>query len=270
MSESISFEHAADFYDATRAEPDDVSAQLTAALLAELSRIGANSILEVGVGTGRISRPLMERGIRVHGVDISGAMMRTLRRQIGAGYLAPDLMLGDATRLPLASDSVPAALMVHILHLVSSMPDAVAEVTRVLKPGGVLLHEITHYTTRYTGDHIDEGPWQASADIWAEALAAHDYERRHRPEPEDIHAALEAQGATLRIEHYATSEERTTPQQHLDLARNRIHSWSWEYPDDLFAEVFAEFEPKYRAHYGDMDRALTENHVHELEVWTFP
>ena len=52
--------------------------------------------------------------------------------------------------------------------------------------------------------------------------------------------------------------------------RNRIYSWSWEFPDDLFAEVFAEYEPKYRAHYGDLERGLTDTHVHQLEIWTFP
>ena len=262
MSESVSFDRAAEFYDATRALPDDVAAKLTEALLAELSRIGADRVLEVGVGTGRISRPLMERGIRVHGVDISRAMMRTLLRQLGAGYMVPDLTVGDATRLPFATGSVPAALMVHILHLVSSMPEAVAEVARVLKPGGVLLHEVTRME--------EESAWQASANIWAEALAPHDYVRRSRPEIEDVHAAVAAHGAKLRVEEYATYESRITPQANLELARNRIHSWSWEYPDDLFAEVFAEFEPKYRAHYGDMDRGLTETHIHELEIWTFP
>ncbi len=111
---------------------------------------------------------------------------------------------------------------------------------------------------------------QASADIWAEALAPHDFVRRRRPETEDIHAALKARRATRRAEQYATYEERTTPRQNLDLVRNRIGSWSWEFPDDLFAAVFAEYEPKYRAHYGDMDRELTDTHVHEVHVWTFP
>ena len=261
MSESVSFDRAADFYDATRALPDAAAAQLTEALLTELARIGTDRVLEVGVGTGRISRPLMERGIRVHGVDISAAMMRTLHQQLGSGHLAPDLLLGDATRLPVASDSVPAALMVHILHLVSSMPEAISEVARVVEPRGVLLHA----TTR----EPDESPWQASADIWAEALAPHGFERRRRPETEDIHAALKDHGATLRVQHYATSEERSTPQQHPDLARNRIHPWSWEYPDALLAELYAQFDPKCRAHYGDMDRGITDTLVHELETWTF-
>ena len=80
MSESISFERAADFYDKTRALPDEVANKLTEALFAELSNAGAESVLEVGVGTGRISRPLMARGIRVHGVDISSANCLSLPR----------------------------------------------------------------------------------------------------------------------------------------------------------------------------------------------
>ena len=58
MSESISFERAADFYDATRALPDNVAAKLTEALLAELTRIDADRALEAGGGTGGLSRPL--------------------------------------------------------------------------------------------------------------------------------------------------------------------------------------------------------------------
>lgn len=261
MSESISFERAADFYDATRALPDEVAKKLTEALLAELSNVGADRVLEVGVGTGRISRPLMKRGVRVYGVDIAPTMLRALRDQLGAEHLSPDLMLGDATRLPLADDSVPAVLMVHILHLVSSMPGAVAEVARVVRPGGILLHD----TTR----NPDDGPWQASADIWADVLAPHGYVRRHRPTPEEMQSAIKAHGATLRIHHYATYQEHHTAQQHLELVRNRIHSWSWEFPDDLFDEVYAEFEPKYKTYYGDMDRRLTETNIQELEVWTF-
>jgi methylase of polypeptide subunit release factors len=40
--------------------------------LADLAGHGA--ALELGIGTGRIALPLAQRGIRVHGIDLSGAM----------------------------------------------------------------------------------------------------------------------------------------------------------------------------------------------------
>lgn len=262
MSESISFDRAADFYDATRALPDEVATKLTETLLAELSNAGADRLFEVGVGTGRISRPLMARGIRVHGVDISTQMMGRLRAQLSGEHTQPDLMLGDATRLPVATDSVPAALIVHVLHLVSSMPEAVAELARAIRPDGVFLRD----TTRYPEGEA----WQASMEIWNEALAPHNYERRRRPERAEIHGELKSHGATLRVESYATRVSGHTPREHLKITRNRVNSWTWEFPDDLFEAVYAEFEPKFIAHYSDMDAPLEERLVHELEVWTFP
>src|SRR3546814_397628 len=98
--QSISFDHAADFYDATRALAPDVSAMLTEAILLELEKAGADRLLEVGVGTGRISRPLMERNIRVTGFDIAPRMMGRLRAQLTPAHTAPDLLLADATQMP--------------------------------------------------------------------------------------------------------------------------------------------------------------------------
>ena len=40
--------------------------------------------LELGIGTGRIALPLAQRGIRVHGIDLSDAMVARLRAKPGA------------------------------------------------------------------------------------------------------------------------------------------------------------------------------------------
>jgi SAM-dependent methyltransferase len=51
-------------------------------LLAELAGDGA--ALELGIGTGRIALPLSQRGVRVHGIDLSAAMVARLRAKPGA------------------------------------------------------------------------------------------------------------------------------------------------------------------------------------------
>jgi cyclopropane fatty-acyl-phospholipid synthase-like methyltransferase len=48
-------------------------------LLAELAGDGA--ALELGIGTGRIALPLTQRGVEVHGIDLSSAMVAHLRSQ---------------------------------------------------------------------------------------------------------------------------------------------------------------------------------------------
>src|ERR671934_1859815 len=52
------------------------------AFLADLA--GQGAALELGIGTGRIALPLARRGIRVHGIDLSEAMVARLRAKPGA------------------------------------------------------------------------------------------------------------------------------------------------------------------------------------------
>jgi SAM-dependent methyltransferase len=68
----------ADVYDEWHAELDPAEA---VALLAELA--GAGPVLELAVGTGRIALPLAERGLEVHGIDASEAMVAKLREKPG-------------------------------------------------------------------------------------------------------------------------------------------------------------------------------------------
>ncbi len=261
MPESINFDRAADFYDATRALPDTVAAKLTDALLAEREAVHADSVLEVGVGTGRISRPLAKRGVRIRGVDIAPLMLAKLREQLGPKYVRPDLMLADATQLPLAPDSFRMALMMHVLHLVSDWKRSVEELVRVLEPRGVFVH----ISSRFLGD----SPWAASIALWDELLEGRDFTPRPRPTPEEIQEALRSLGGSLRVVEFARLNESMSPGDNLERIRQRIDSWSWEYPDDLFQECFAEFEPRYRARYPEMDRELVNTVIYELEVWSF-
>lgn len=59
--------------------------------LAQVADGGA--ALEFGVGTGRVALPLSARGVRVHGVDVSGPMLAQLRDKPGAGAIG--LTQGD-------------------------------------------------------------------------------------------------------------------------------------------------------------------------------
>src|SRR5215831_18212906 len=54
---------------------------------------GPGPALELGIGTGRIALPLSGRGIRVHGIELSPAMVAQLRTKPGAGDI--DVTIGD-------------------------------------------------------------------------------------------------------------------------------------------------------------------------------
>ena len=68
-------DRVADVYDDRHQERDDLTSVV--GLLAELAAGG--KALELGIGTGRIALPLAERGVEVHGIDASEAMVAKLR-----------------------------------------------------------------------------------------------------------------------------------------------------------------------------------------------
>ena len=56
-------------------------------------RAGDGAALELGIGTGRIALPLMQRGVRVHGIDLSEAMVAKLREKPAGEEI--DVTIGD-------------------------------------------------------------------------------------------------------------------------------------------------------------------------------
>jgi ubiquinone/menaquinone biosynthesis C-methylase UbiE len=136
-SDSIVFdERRAESYDRTRALSPETMAQLVDLLCAELRERGW--CLEVGVGTGRISLPLAQAGIKVVGIDLSKPMLRKLLDNRGEAD-EPSIGLADAMALPFRDGTFGAAIACHVLHLIPRWRSAILELVRVLKPGGVIL-----------------------------------------------------------------------------------------------------------------------------------
>lgn len=88
-------------------------------------------VVDLGGGTGRAVRALPVPDPLV--VDAAGEMCARARER---GLTA---VRGDATRLPLADDSVDAVLVVDALHHFPDHPTVLEEATRALRPGGVLV-----------------------------------------------------------------------------------------------------------------------------------
>ena len=69
-------------------------------LLAELAAGGA--ALELGIGTGRVALPLAERGVPVHGIELSEAMLARLRAKPGAERIG--VTVGDFATATVEAD----------------------------------------------------------------------------------------------------------------------------------------------------------------------
>jgi len=89
-------------------------------------------VLDVGCGTGRLAAALDERGARVWAVEPSPEMAALARERFANVKIAP------AERLPFKDGWFDRAVMWLVLHLVDR-PRALAEVARILAPGGTFL-----------------------------------------------------------------------------------------------------------------------------------
>src|SRR3972149_4603995 len=115
------FDRVSETYDSTRRPPQPEVLDAIARLLTE-----CRAVLDVGTGTGRLARPLPDRGVNVGGVDRAPGMLAVAR---GKGI--ERLVMGDACRLPFRSDAFHAVLAVHVMHLVDDLSLLLAEARRV-------------------------------------------------------------------------------------------------------------------------------------------
>jgi arsenite methyltransferase len=95
-------------------------------------------VLDVGCGPGFYSRELLDQVGQegsVTGVDQSPQMLAVARRR-SEGFGNARFEEGDATSLPVPSDSFDRALSVQVLEYVADTPTALAEIHRALRPGG--------------------------------------------------------------------------------------------------------------------------------------
>jgi arsenite methyltransferase len=128
----------------------------TALARALLSR---NAIaVDIGSGTGFIAAALAPMVSHVICIDSSEEMLRVARHNLGM-FQNVDYRVGDGTAIPLDDSSVDAALANMYLHHVDDPPRAVAEIARVLRPGGRLV--ITDMDT-----HTHEWMRKEMADVW--------------------------------------------------------------------------------------------------------
>ncbi|MSP22173.1 MAG: ubiquinone/menaquinone biosynthesis methyltransferase [Dehalococcoidia bacterium] len=105
----------------------------------ELVRPG-DRIVDVGCGTGDLSFACLEAGARaVLGLDFALPMLEHAQRKARAqGASRATFALGDATLLPLASESVEGWCGAFVVRNIPDLDGAFAEARRVLKPGGRL------------------------------------------------------------------------------------------------------------------------------------
>jgi SAM-dependent methyltransferase len=133
----------ADDYDATRGGEERAAA--AAGAIEQLLPERTRTVVDLACGTGIVTRLLRHPQRTVVGLDRSPGMLAR-----AAHRLPRRVVLGDATRLPLAPSCVDAVVIIWLLHLLPDAAPVLAEAARVLRPGGVLITTVDKNQAAFT------------------------------------------------------------------------------------------------------------------------
>ena len=104
---------------------------------------GSGRALELGIGTGRIALPLARRGVPVHGIDLSQAMVARLRAKPGGEDIA--VTIGDFATTTVDGTFSLAYLVFNTIMNLTTQEEQVAcfrNVAAHLEPGGCFVIEV--------------------------------------------------------------------------------------------------------------------------------
>ncbi|MFI7454589.1 methyltransferase domain-containing protein [Nonomuraea sp. NPDC049714] len=104
--------------------------------------VAGRRILDAGCGSGPLSAALRDRGAVVTGVDASAGMLALARRRLGDDADLRVVDLGD--RLPFADGAFDDVVASLVLHYLEDWAPTLAEMRRVLRPGGRLIASVHH------------------------------------------------------------------------------------------------------------------------------
>lgn len=142
-------------------------------------------VLELGGGTGANLAHFPE-GVRVVVVEPSGPMREKLRPKVARAAVPVEIAGASASELPFADASFDAVVATLVLCTIPDLTGALAEVRRVLRPGGRLL-----FYEHGGGSAGKVGTWQRRIDpVWTRVACGCHLTRNPRRE-------LEAAGFTL-------------------------------------------------------------------------
>jgi SAM-dependent methyltransferase len=159
-------ESVAATYDSSEDMFDAAAVETTAGVLAELA--GRGRALELGIGTGRIALPLARRGVEVHGIDLSRAMVARLRAKPGGDGIP--VTIGDfATATADGTFSLAYLVFNTIMNLTTQDAQVACflNVARHLEPGGCFVIEVGVPELRRLPPGQNTVPWQVTPARWA-------------------------------------------------------------------------------------------------------
>jgi SAM-dependent methyltransferase len=177
-------DHVAARYDASSADMFDAEVvDPVVDFLREMA--GSGRALELGVGTGRIALPLSQRGVPVHGIELSKAMLARLHAKPGAEAIG--VTVGDFATTTVDGPFSVAYLVFNTIMNLTTQAAQVAcfrNVAAHLEPGGCFVIEVgvPELQRLPPGEsirafHVSETKWGFDEyDVAAQGLTSHHFE----------------------------------------------------------------------------------------------
>ncbi len=161
------------------------------ATLALAGDVAGRRILDAGCGSGPLFAALRERGAVVTGIDQSAAMVAHARRRLGDGA---DLRVAElAEPLPFPDEEFDDVVASLVLHYLRDWAPVLAELRRVLKPGGRLIASVNH-PMMINLTHRQEGPRPDYFEsyTWTDEFEMHGHSARMTFWNKPLHAMTDA------------------------------------------------------------------------------
>ncbi|HEY3734832.1 MAG TPA: class I SAM-dependent methyltransferase [Streptosporangiaceae bacterium] len=160
-------EDVAATYDESSGEMFEPAAvDVTVGVLAGLA--GRGRALELGIGTGRIALPLARRGVPVHGIDLSQAMVARLRAKPGGD--AVGVTIGDFATTRVDGTFTVSYLVFNTIMNLTTQAAQVAcfrNAAAHLEPGGTFVIEVMVPDLRRLPPGQEAVPFSVSPTVWA-------------------------------------------------------------------------------------------------------
>jgi len=258
MTDSISFDRAAEFYDQTRLLFEPIAKDGIQAILS-ITGLKAR-VLDVGTGTGRISVPLLERGLDLICCDLSAKMLMRLQEKSPAAPIAQ----ADASLLPFSTNHFYFVMTVHVMHLIAPWREALQEFRRVLVPGGTYLNVKTWDPTGVSIRGAIRNFWRR----WLEGKGLNPRLPGVQND-EEFQAELQSLGAKLSEVEVIRYPLKFTLREELDRFASRTYSDSWEIPDAIFEASIAALRKWVDEEYGDLDQERADEVRFAIDVARF-
>ena len=182
--------------------PDGYSLRARLALTLRLVGDGRGTVLDVGMGPGRLCEALAQRGWTVSGVDMSGEMVARARERLPEAKAR--LQQASVEQLPLPDDSFDAVVGTGVLEY-TDVPRALAELARVVRPGGTAV-------VSYPNPNALYGLWKTRVWYTAVTVVKRVHGRPHVAAPKGAGSlspggfarALEAAGLRVKTVQYTS------------------------------------------------------------------